>query len=85
MGSINMLRRKGYDGPVTIISADDASPYDRPNVSKDYLQEPIPDDWMNLRVPDFYREQRIDLVLNARVSSLEPLKSSLPLLVGRFA
>ena len=71
LAAADMLRRKGYDGPVTIISADDSPPYDRPNVSKDYLQEPIPDEWMNLRLPDFYRQQRIDLILNSRVRSLD--------------
>jgi apoptosis-inducing factor 3 len=71
LAAADMLRRKGYDGPVTIISADDSAPYDRPNVSKDYLQEPIPDEWMNLRVPDFYQEQKINLVLNSRVSSID--------------
>ena len=71
LAAADMLRRKGYEGPVTIISADDSAPYDRPNVSKDYLQQPVPDEWMNLRLPDFYRERRIDLVLNSRVLSLD--------------
>lgn len=70
LAAADMLRRKGYGGSVTIISADDSTPYDRPNVSKDYLQEPMPDEWMNLRVPEFYREQRIDVVLNSRVQSI---------------
>jgi NADPH-dependent 2,4-dienoyl-CoA reductase/sulfur reductase-like enzyme len=78
-----MLRHKGYDGPVTIISADDSAPYDRPNVSKDYLQEPIPDEWMNLRLPDFYRERRIDLVLNSRVPSLDLCHKQVQLEDGR--
>jgi apoptosis-inducing factor 3 len=83
LAAADMLRRKGYDGPVTIISADDSAPYDRPNVSKDYLQEPIPDEWMNLRLPDFYREQRIDLVLNSRVSSLDLRQKQVQLKDGR--
>jgi apoptosis-inducing factor 3 len=83
LAAADMLRRKGYDGPVTIISADDSAPYDRPNVSKDYLQEPIPDEWMNLRLPDFYREQRIDLVLNSRVSSLDLRQKQVQLEDGR--
>jgi len=73
LAAADMLRRKGYDGPLTIISADDSAPYDRPNVSKDYLQgqEPLPDEWMNLRVPTYYADQKIDLVLNSRVSSID--------------
>ena len=83
LAAADMLRRKGHDGPVTIISADDSAPYDRPNVSKDYLQEPIPDEWMNLRVPDFYRERRIDLVLNSRVTSLDVRQKKVQLEDGR--
>jgi apoptosis-inducing factor 3 len=83
LAAADMLRRKGYDGPVTIISAEDSAPYDRPNVSKDYLQEPIPDEWVNLRLPDFYRERRIDLVLNSRVPSLDLCRKQVQLEDGR--
>lgn len=83
LAAADMLRRKGYDGSVTIISADDSAPYDRPNVSKDYLQEPIPDEWMNLRVPEFYRQQNIDLVLNSRVSSLDLQQNQVQMEDGR--
>ncbi len=71
LGAADMLRREGYDGPLTMISADDWPPYDRPNLSKDFLAGNAPDEWMRLRLPDFYREQNIDLVLNSRVSALD--------------
>jgi 3-phenylpropionate/trans-cinnamate dioxygenase ferredoxin reductase subunit len=32
-----MLRREGYTGPLTVFDSDDDAPYDRPNLSKDYL------------------------------------------------
>jgi NADPH-dependent 2,4-dienoyl-CoA reductase/sulfur reductase-like enzyme len=66
-----MLRREGYDGSITMISADDAPPVDRPNLSKDYLAGNAQEDWIPLRAPEFYVEQRIDLVLGTRVSAID--------------
>lgn len=65
------LRREGYEGPVTILSADDSAPYDRPNLSKEYLTGEAAEEWMPLRSPDYYTDKRIDLVLQARVSSVD--------------
>ena len=67
-----MLRREGYAGPVTILSADDAGPYDRPNLSKDYLAGNAPEEWIPLRSADFYRAQGIELQLGARVAAVHP-------------
>jgi NADPH-dependent 2,4-dienoyl-CoA reductase/sulfur reductase-like enzyme len=66
-----MLRREGYDGPLTMISADDSAPYDRPNLSKDFLAGTASDDWIPLRSSDFYTDRRIELVLGSRVSALD--------------
>jgi NADPH-dependent 2,4-dienoyl-CoA reductase/sulfur reductase-like enzyme/nitrite reductase/ring-hydroxylating ferredoxin subunit len=66
-----MLRRHGYDGPVTMISADGDLPVDRPNLSKDYLAGEAQDDWIPLWPESFYAEQRIELLLNKRVSSID--------------
>lgn len=71
LAAADMLRREGYDGTITMISADDSPPYDRPNLSKDYLAGTAPEDWIPLRLSDYYRDQRIDLVLGSRVSSLD--------------
>jgi len=66
----DMLRREGYDGPIAMISADESVPYDRPNLSKDYLAGTAQEDWIPLRGHDFYREQQIDLVLGTRVTDV---------------
>src|ERR1700716_3584375 len=71
LAAADMLRRQGYDGALTMISADDSPPYDRPNLSKDFLAGTAPDDWIPLRPTDFYADRRIDLKLSCRVASLD--------------
>ncbi len=71
LAAADMLRREGYEGPVSIVSADDSPPVDRPNLSKDYLAGTAQEDWIPLRSPDYYRDRKIDLLLHSRVSSLD--------------
>ena len=71
LAAADMLRREGYDGTLTMISADESAPYDRPNLSKDFLAGTASDDWIPLRPPEFYRDRQIELVLNSRVSALD--------------
>ena len=71
VAAADMLRRNGYAGPLAMVSADDAAPYDRPNVSKDYLAGTAPEEWMPLRSTSYYSEQRIDLHLKQRVTSID--------------
>src|SRR5207244_3194561 len=66
-----MLRREGYSGKLTMLSADAAPPVDRPNLSKDYLAGQAPEDWIPLRPESFFREQGIDLELSARVQRID--------------
>ena len=67
-----LLRREGFDGNLTFLSADDSVPYDRPNLSKDYLAGTAPEEWIPLRSPEFYAAQRIDLRLSTRVTAISP-------------
>jgi NADPH-dependent 2,4-dienoyl-CoA reductase/sulfur reductase-like enzyme len=66
-----MLRRNGYDGRLTMITADESLPYDRPNLSKDYLAGSAPEDWIPLRPPDFYNQHRIEVVSRTQARSLD--------------
>jgi len=66
------LRREGYQGPITLFDPDPDAPYDRPNLSKDYLAGSAPEEWIPLHPPAFYTERDIHIVRNHRVVELEP-------------
>jgi apoptosis-inducing factor 3 len=77
------LRRTGYERPLTLVSADAEAPYDRPNLSKDYLAGTAPEDWLPLRTDKFYRDNGIELVLGTTVGKLDPNRRMLSLQSGR--
>jgi 3-phenylpropionate/trans-cinnamate dioxygenase ferredoxin reductase subunit len=66
------LRREGYEGPITIVDPDPDAPYDRPNLSKDYLAGSAQEEWIPLHPPEFYQEKGIELRRGPRVASLDP-------------
>ena len=76
------LRQLGYGGPITLVGADEEVPYDRPNLSKDYLAGNAPEEWIPLRSREFYQEQRIDLRLGTRVTALDPARREITLAAG---
>lgn len=57
-----MLRRCGFDGRITAVDDDPDAPYDRPNLSKDYLAGTASEEWIPLRPPGFYAEHHVDIV-----------------------
>lgn len=65
-----MLRRCGYKGSITIVDEERRSPYDRPNLSKDYLAGNAPAEWIPLRPDDFYAQHDITIV-RARATRLD--------------
>ena len=78
-----MLRREGYDGPLTLVGGDEFLPYDRPNLSKDYLAGNAPEEWIPLRSADFYREQKIDVLPKTSVTAINSKKKQVTLSEGR--
>jgi NADPH-dependent 2,4-dienoyl-CoA reductase/sulfur reductase-like enzyme/nitrite reductase/ring-hydroxylating ferredoxin subunit len=74
-----MLRREGYAGSIAMVSADSSVPYDRPNLSKDYLAGNAPEEWIPLRGPDFYRDHGIDLRLGTRAAAIDPARHEVQL------
>ncbi len=68
--AVEMLRRSGYEGSLTMIDPEPAAPYDRPNLSKDYLAGSAPESWIPLRSDDFYQEHDVD-VIKQRVEGID--------------
>jgi apoptosis-inducing factor 3 len=66
-----MLRREHYQGSIAMLSSDDALPYDRPNLSKDYLAGSAPFDYVPLRQVSFYLENNIETRLGQAVFDID--------------
>lgn len=77
-----MLRREGFTGSVTMISGESSVPYDRPNLSKDYLAGTAPEEWIPLRSKEFYAKHRIELVTGVRALSINTTERSVALSDG---
>ena len=73
------LRREGYAGGITMLSADSSAPYDRPNLSKDYLAGGASEEWLPLRSPEFYRKHAIELRLGARATAIDTARHEVQL------
>lgn len=75
------LREKGFDGDVTLIGSEPLAPYERPPLSKGGADEaPEP---KFIATPERYREQSIDLRLDATVTAIDPFTKTIGLADGQ--
>lgn len=75
------LRKQGYEGPITLVEVDPDAPYDRPNLSKDYLAGNAPEEWIPLHPPSFYDDLGVTIV-RREVASLDPGRHEIELAGG---
>ncbi|MDO5769726.1 MAG: FAD-dependent oxidoreductase [Psychrobacter sp.] len=68
------LRSNGYDGKITMISADDHAPYNRPLLSKGFLAGQMDVDKLNLGGNDWANKNSVALKLNTQAKSIHPDK-----------
>src|SRR5438270_11673257 len=59
------LRQAGFDGSVVLLGDEPVLPYQRPPLSKDYLDGKIGLDLLLMRPEAFYRDHRIDYLPGA--------------------
>ena len=71
------LREDGFKGRVLLITREDRPPYDRPNLSKDYLQGHAEPEWMPLRAEEFYAGHDIDVMCEKEVARVDAAKRTI--------
>jgi 3-phenylpropionate/trans-cinnamate dioxygenase ferredoxin reductase component len=76
------LRERGFDGRVVLIGAESERPYERPPLTKDYLQGKSERAKAYVHDEDFYGQQDIELRLGAAVESIDPSGSTVTLAGG---
>jgi NADPH-dependent 2,4-dienoyl-CoA reductase/sulfur reductase-like enzyme len=75
------LRREGYAGRIVVLAPEGEPPYDRPNLSKEYLAGKAPEEWIPLHPRDFYDEQGIEL-RKAEATGIDPRAKTVTLSDG---
>ncbi|MFE9651056.1 NAD(P)/FAD-dependent oxidoreductase [Streptomyces sp. NPDC006365] len=82
VSTCDALRAQGYDGELTLYSAEHGLPYDRPPLSKDVLLGKARREDVLLRPERWYEEQRVELREGTRVRALRPHEGGLELIDG---
>lgn len=65
------LRQHGFEERIVLIGDEAVLPYQRPPLSKDYLDGKIGLDLLLMRPETFYRDHRIDVLTGARVREID--------------
>lgn len=65
-------RELGFDAPIFIVGEERHAPYQRPPLSKGLLTGKTTIDKLLLRGPDFFEQNRIELMLGRRATAFDP-------------
>lgn len=65
------LCEDGFQGRVLMITREDRLPYDRPNLSKDYLQGHAEPGWVPLRPDEFFTDHDIEVMRGKEVARVD--------------
>jgi 3-phenylpropionate/trans-cinnamate dioxygenase ferredoxin reductase component len=76
------LRDEGFDGKVILLGDEPVRPYERPPLSKEYLQGKADLDKVFVHDEDYYEKHDIDLRESTHVQALDPSKQEVVLASG---
>jgi 3-phenylpropionate/trans-cinnamate dioxygenase ferredoxin reductase component len=76
------LREEGFDGKITLLGQEPNAPYERPPLSKDYLQGKADRDSIFVQPEPWYAEHAVELSLGSAVTSLDPASRTVTTAAG---
>jgi len=71
------LREDGFTGRIVLITRENHFPYDRPNLSKEYLQGNAEPGWLPLRSDDFFAEHDIEVIRGKEIKHIDATKRTI--------
>ncbi|HEX5873972.1 MAG TPA: FAD-dependent oxidoreductase [Pyrinomonadaceae bacterium] len=71
------LREEGFAGRIVMITREQHLPYDRPNLSKDYLQGNAEPGWLPLRPDEFFAEHDIEVLAGKEIKHIDAAKKTI--------
>jgi 3-phenylpropionate/trans-cinnamate dioxygenase ferredoxin reductase subunit len=69
--AVATLRDEGFEGRIVLIGAEELPPYERPPLSKEYLRGEDTLEQIQVRPPEWYREQDIETRFGTHVTQLD--------------
>jgi 3-phenylpropionate/trans-cinnamate dioxygenase ferredoxin reductase subunit len=79
------LREEGFDGKITLLGQEPNAPYERPPLSKDYLQGKADRDSIFVHPEPWYAEHAVELSLGSTVASLDPASQTITAIGERLS
>ena len=77
------LRQGGYSEPIVLVGDEPFPPYQRPPLSKKFLTERGKPESLFLRPETFWRDQQVELTLDAAATAIDPRARTVTLADGR--
>jgi NADPH-dependent 2,4-dienoyl-CoA reductase/sulfur reductase-like enzyme/nitrite reductase/ring-hydroxylating ferredoxin subunit len=71
------LRQEGFTGRLVLITRENHLPYDRPNLSKEYLQGTADPAWLPLRAEDFFAEHDIKVIQGKEITHIDAARKTI--------
>jgi 3-phenylpropionate/trans-cinnamate dioxygenase ferredoxin reductase subunit len=65
------LRTEGFDGRIILVGEESSRPYDRPALSKEFLQGKLVEEKLYVHPREWYRENDVDLYVDTRIAAVD--------------